>query len=773
MPVIHLCVIYAAKSSEDRRGSIRDQLRECRELIAADRDREVAGEYTDERFSAFSGNRGPGLVDAMQHAEELVLEHGRAELWVQHSDRLARGDGVRARHAVEVGLWALKRGVTIRCVQDPDTFRDLLYAVVTGQRNHEDSRRRGLAMGAGRRRAAERGEFIGYLPDGYDLVAEIDARGRARKRMVIDPVRRPVIEMAFRLALRGRTTGQIAVSLNRRGWVTKPGRRDAVPAKWTSGSVLHLLRNPRYAGLVPFGGRIVARDACPAYISEREHERIGRMLDARAPAKGVKPKRLETYLLAGLMRCGRCGRPMHCETTNRRVDGSASRRYVCASHEKDRHAERCGAPVIAAEQLEAMLIGSLRMLLASTPEEETANEPAARVVDLTWEHTQIREAADRDEQSFQRALERLLARQRTMRLSVDGGERLQRQLEEVGRFEAWSTEVLAGTTEQSRRQVDGLSALLARWFADIGVSVSAAEVTIEAVRRFPLDAPRAARTASVSLDRLDWARVACLTGRRRLRCGGWDDVEILGAIRAWAELHGRAPGSQDWVNGGGFWPTSKTVRRHFRSWRVALRRAGVKAHGPDGPPRNWGWSDEDILEALRAWTREHGRPPRWHEWARAAPGRPCTATVETHFGVGPPVSRRRRPITRRAAHRIDVAVRCLCPRCRSCRADRADRAPQSGESCRRGFRGSRLSRAGRSTGRGGPVRRLRATRRSALGSARRGCRRCRARSGARPRSRSHRGLLRCGYASAAQTVPACSSAARRAAREGNTNSPSR
>jgi hypothetical protein len=44
---------------------------------------------------------------------------------VQHSDRLARGDGRSARHLVEIALWALKVGVTLRCVEDLDTFRDL------------------------------------------------------------------------------------------------------------------------------------------------------------------------------------------------------------------------------------------------------------------------------------------------------------------------------------------------------------------------------------------------------------------------------------------------------------------------------------------------------------------------------------------------------------------------------------------------------------------------------------------------------------------------
>jgi DNA invertase Pin-like site-specific DNA recombinase len=191
------CVVYAAKSTEDRRGSIPDQLRECREAIEREGGRLVVGEYVDESFSAFHGSRGPGLADAMQHAEELAREFGTAELWALHSDRLARGDGRVARHAVEIALWALKRDVRVRTIQDPDTFRDLLYAVVTGQRNHEDSRRKGLASAAGYRRAVARGEYTGTKADGYRRVVEIDDDGNVNKRLEIDPERQPVIDLLF------------------------------------------------------------------------------------------------------------------------------------------------------------------------------------------------------------------------------------------------------------------------------------------------------------------------------------------------------------------------------------------------------------------------------------------------------------------------------------------------------------------------------------------------------------------------------------------------
>jgi len=89
------CVLYAAKSTDDRRGSIPDQLRECRAGIAAEGGSTIVGEYADEAFSGFHRSRGPALVDAMRHVEELSAERAGAELWAQHSDRLARATGAR------------------------------------------------------------------------------------------------------------------------------------------------------------------------------------------------------------------------------------------------------------------------------------------------------------------------------------------------------------------------------------------------------------------------------------------------------------------------------------------------------------------------------------------------------------------------------------------------------------------------------------------------------------------------------------------------------
>jgi DNA invertase Pin-like site-specific DNA recombinase len=102
------------------------------------------------------GDRGPELAAALDHTERIG-----AALIVQHSDRLARGDARQARHLIEVYLWSLKAGVALRSVQGDSTFENLVMAVVMGERNTEDLRRKSEAVRAGLARRRKQGKFAG------------------------------------------------------------------------------------------------------------------------------------------------------------------------------------------------------------------------------------------------------------------------------------------------------------------------------------------------------------------------------------------------------------------------------------------------------------------------------------------------------------------------------------------------------------------------------------------------------------------------------------
>lgn len=44
------------------------------------------------------------------------------------------------------------------------------------------------------------------------------------------------------------------------------------------------------------------------------------------------------------------------------------------------------------------------------------------------------------------------------------------------------------------------------------------------------------------------------------------------------------------------------------------------------------WTEERVIDAIRAWAAEHGEQPRARQWARATPDSPAYATVQELFG---------------------------------------------------------------------------------------------------------------------------------------------
>ena len=107
----------------------------------AERGWEVGGVFSDEGFSAFSGNRGPGLERAKALAIATAAEHGNCVLVAQDADRFARGAGDApgaADHLGEVYFVMKRAGVKLWTVRSGEL--DLLRAAIEGERSHDESR---------------------------------------------------------------------------------------------------------------------------------------------------------------------------------------------------------------------------------------------------------------------------------------------------------------------------------------------------------------------------------------------------------------------------------------------------------------------------------------------------------------------------------------------------------------------------------------------------------------------------------------------------------
>jgi DNA invertase Pin-like site-specific DNA recombinase len=342
------CVNYAAKSTEDKRGSIPTQIADCHEMAKRE-DWEVVGEFKDEGFSAYKRNRGPGLEQAKRAAADAAEQHGEpCMLLAQHSDRFARGAGDRpgaSDSLAEVWHAMRRKSVHLRSTQNDYDMSDPVLLAVAAKRDYEDSKRKSAATKAGKKRRAERGDSTGPLLFGYRLVPKADGDGKDR---VLDPDESPLALRAFHMLDEGRSIGSISRWLIGQGVTTKRGN------VFDRNRVRLMLLNPWYGGKVRGHGEVRDGNHEPL-LPWTEYERITSKLGGipSAASRGGRPP-YEPALLTGVMRCAHCGRGIWQRKNGKR------RRYVCGNV---RHASGlCEAAQFDAQLVEEAVVEHLDSL---------------------------------------------------------------------------------------------------------------------------------------------------------------------------------------------------------------------------------------------------------------------------------------------------------------------------------------------------------------------------------------------------------------------------
>jgi hypothetical protein len=243
----------------------------------------------------------------MQDAERIAP----CVLVVQHSDRLARGDGRTARHLGEIYFWAIKAGIEIRSVQDDSTFTNPLLTFAMGERNAEDSRRKSLAVAAGMKRRAQAGKATGgprpygyrYGTDGLEVV----------------PEEAEIVRRMFSELLAGRSICAIARDLQHDGIPTLRG------GLWRQPTVSGILRNVQLTGKVEYDGETFDANH-DAIVDERTFQRAQTLLASHVSRRGRRSKGRHLFR-GGMLRC-ECGEPMIPRTR----DGYEL--YYCEGHAK-------------------------------------------------------------------------------------------------------------------------------------------------------------------------------------------------------------------------------------------------------------------------------------------------------------------------------------------------------------------------------------------------------------------------------------------------------
>jgi DNA invertase Pin-like site-specific DNA recombinase len=294
-------VLYAAKSTEDKNLSIPEQLDDAREM-AEENGWQVVGEFSDEDFSAYSGNRGPDLEAAKQRAIEAAQKAGTpAMLVAQAHDRFARGAGDQPGAPQSLGeLWHEMRRVNVhlRTVEDDEEMRDEASVAAIGRRAYIDSRRKSKSVKKGLRRRAEKGKLCGGpRPYGLRWIGPV-----GEKVLDVVPAEAEVVKRIFEDTVNGVSQRALTRLLNQEGIPTVTG----VP--WGQASVGRILRNPLYKGMVRNAGEVYP-GAHEAIIAADLWDRAAAIRSSQARKVGGRWPKGSHLFTGGLLRC-KCGSAM-------------------------------------------------------------------------------------------------------------------------------------------------------------------------------------------------------------------------------------------------------------------------------------------------------------------------------------------------------------------------------------------------------------------------------------------------------------------------------
>ena len=250
-------------------------------------------EFSDEGFSAYKGNRGPGLASARQKAASIAP----AVLVVQHSDRLARGAGDApgaAEHLAEIVFWARRHNVELHSCQDDFAFTHPLLAFAMGERNMEDSRRKALSVKAGMERAVRTGKAHGGpRPYGYRYSGDKNNTGQ----LMVVPDETEIVRRIFREFVAGRSLSAIARGLHEDGVKPMRGRL------WRVSTISGVLTNPYYLGRIPFDGQVYDGHH-EALVDQKTYEQAQAVFASRPSRGRGRPPKGNHLFRGGVLRCG-------------------------------------------------------------------------------------------------------------------------------------------------------------------------------------------------------------------------------------------------------------------------------------------------------------------------------------------------------------------------------------------------------------------------------------------------------------------------------------
>lgn len=276
-------------------------------------------QYVDIDLSAYKRVHRPAYEQMLSDIQAGLISH----VLIWKIDRVARNltEFMRFQNLCD------QHSVTVRSVNDPyDTSTPIGRAIVQilAVFAELESATISMRVRSAKDLAASKGTFAGGGHRAFGLTAD-------RTALVEDEA--AAIRAAAERILAGEAANTIVKEWQAAGVVTPTGKL------WRNGTFSNLMTSPHIAGLRTHQGEVIGEASWPAIVDRTTWEALRGLYGSRTRAV---PRR--SYLLSGLLACGRCGGKLGAHIAN------GKRNYACYGQP---NSDGCGRLSITADPVEA------------------------------------------------------------------------------------------------------------------------------------------------------------------------------------------------------------------------------------------------------------------------------------------------------------------------------------------------------------------------------------------------------------------------------------
>jgi site-specific DNA recombinase len=342
MQTIRSAAIYARISSDQsgERLGVQRQLEDCRRL-AAEKGWPVYAEYVDNDISAFRGKARP------EYARLLAdIEGGRVDAVVAyHQDRLTRRPMEWEQFVELCDQAGVQQLATVTSDISFGNDNGMLVARITAAVAANESARKSARI----KRKIQQNVELGIPNGGAQRPFGYEA-----DKMTVRESEAEIIRAVVDRFLAGESLRSLVAWMTSEG-IPTPGSAD----DWRTPTLRAIILSGRIAGLRDHHGEAVGPAAWPALISVEKHHQIRAMFQTKKISGRRAPR---SYLLSGMLRCGKCGNRLYSSIRGDR------RRYVCMAGPDH---GGCGRLTIVAQPVEEWIAAAVLMRLDTPAMDDT------------------------------------------------------------------------------------------------------------------------------------------------------------------------------------------------------------------------------------------------------------------------------------------------------------------------------------------------------------------------------------------------------------------